>query len=196
MTGVLNKITPLIITYNEAANIRRTLDKLAWARRIVVVDSGSTDETLQIVRGYPRVEVIPHGIEPIVSGDPAGARLTLGIPSGVAVLSHFGFLHVGGVEMEHVSPNDMNRWAVADRAPDYKSTVLRAPARPLVRVTTRRRTLPLVFLQRLQTFPADTSPRALARSNGETVWPAPCSISGLRAPGPRRSWNGEKPVPR
>src|SRR5215813_3711146 len=36
--------------------------------------------------------------------------------------SHFGFLHVGGVEMEHVSPTDMNRWAVADRAPDYKST--------------------------------------------------------------------------
>jgi glycosyltransferase involved in cell wall biosynthesis len=57
---VLDQITPLIITYNEAPNIRRTLDKLAWAQRIVVIDSGSTDETLQIVRGYPRVEVMPH----------------------------------------------------------------------------------------------------------------------------------------
>lgn len=48
----------MIITYNEAANIRRTLDKLGWARRIVVIDSGSTDETLEIARSYSRVEVI------------------------------------------------------------------------------------------------------------------------------------------
>jgi glycosyltransferase involved in cell wall biosynthesis len=57
---VLEQITPLIITYNEAANIQRTLAKLTWARRIVVVDSGSTDETLQIVRSHPLVEVIAH----------------------------------------------------------------------------------------------------------------------------------------
>jgi glycosyltransferase involved in cell wall biosynthesis len=57
---VLDDITPLIITYNEASNIRRTLDKLLWARRIVVVDSGSTDETLDILRGYPQVDVVHH----------------------------------------------------------------------------------------------------------------------------------------
>lgn len=55
---MLDHITPLIITLDEAPNIRRTLDKLAWARRIVVVDSGSTDGTLAILRGYPQVEVI------------------------------------------------------------------------------------------------------------------------------------------
>jgi glycosyltransferase involved in cell wall biosynthesis len=55
---VLDQITPLVITYNEAANIRRTLDKLRWAQRIVVVDSGSTDETLDIIQGYPAAEVI------------------------------------------------------------------------------------------------------------------------------------------
>src|SRR5207248_5250473 len=59
-TGVLDQITVLIITYNEAPNIRRTLDKLAWAQRVVVVDSGSTDETLAIVQSYPQVEVISH----------------------------------------------------------------------------------------------------------------------------------------
>ena len=36
--------------------------------------------------------------------------------------SHFGFLHVGGVKMEDVDPTTINRWAVGDRAPDYKST--------------------------------------------------------------------------
>ena len=55
---VLEDITPLIITYNEAANVRRTLDKLVWAHRIVVVDSGSTDETIDILRTYARVEVL------------------------------------------------------------------------------------------------------------------------------------------
>jgi glycosyltransferase involved in cell wall biosynthesis len=55
---VRDDITPLIITLDEAPNIRRTLDRLLWARRIVVVDSGSTDGTLAILRGYPQVEVI------------------------------------------------------------------------------------------------------------------------------------------
>src|SRR5436305_3617782 len=58
--SLLDQITPLIITYNEAPNIRRTLDKLAWARRIVVIDSGSTDGTIEMTRRYPQVEVIEH----------------------------------------------------------------------------------------------------------------------------------------
>jgi glycosyltransferase involved in cell wall biosynthesis len=57
---VLEQITPLIITLNEARNIGRTLDKLTWARRIVVIDSGSTDETIDIIRNYPQVDVIYH----------------------------------------------------------------------------------------------------------------------------------------
>jgi glycosyltransferase involved in cell wall biosynthesis len=54
---VFEKITPLIITYNEVANVRRALNKLGWARRIVVVDSGSTDETTSILRTYSQVDV-------------------------------------------------------------------------------------------------------------------------------------------
>ena len=42
-------VTPLLITFNEIANIERTLAKLDWARRIVVIDSGSTDGTLDIL---------------------------------------------------------------------------------------------------------------------------------------------------
>jgi glycosyltransferase involved in cell wall biosynthesis len=51
-------ITPLILTYNEAPNLRRTLEKLTWAERILLVDSFSTDETLRIAREFPQVEVL------------------------------------------------------------------------------------------------------------------------------------------
>lgn len=55
---MLTDITPLIITYNEAPNVRRTLDKLVWAKRIVVVDSGSADQTIDILRTYTQVELL------------------------------------------------------------------------------------------------------------------------------------------
>jgi glycosyltransferase involved in cell wall biosynthesis len=55
---VLDQITPLILTLNEAPNIARTLGKLCWARRIVVVDSGSTDGTLELVAGHSQAEVL------------------------------------------------------------------------------------------------------------------------------------------
>ena len=57
---MLDDVTPLIITFNEAANIARTLNKLTWAKRIVIIDSGSTDETLSIISAYPQAEVIHH----------------------------------------------------------------------------------------------------------------------------------------
>ncbi|MEQ8381970.1 MAG: glycosyltransferase family 2 protein [Coleofasciculus sp. A1-SPW-01] len=54
---MLEKITPLILTFNEAHNIDRTLAKLTWARQIVVIDSYSTDETLDMVKSYPQTQV-------------------------------------------------------------------------------------------------------------------------------------------
>ena len=54
---MLDEITPLILTYNEAPNIDRTLAAVAWARDIVVVDSFSDDETLEIAASFPQVRV-------------------------------------------------------------------------------------------------------------------------------------------
>ncbi len=54
---MLKNITPLILTYNEAPNIGRTLEKLRWARDIVIVDSFSQDETLKIASRFPQVRV-------------------------------------------------------------------------------------------------------------------------------------------
>jgi glycosyltransferase involved in cell wall biosynthesis len=44
-------ISATIITHNEAANITRVIRSLDCADEILVVDSGSTDETLQIAAG-------------------------------------------------------------------------------------------------------------------------------------------------
>ncbi len=54
---MLELITPLILTYNEAHNIKRTLAQLTWADRIVVIDSYSTDDTLEILRSHPQVDI-------------------------------------------------------------------------------------------------------------------------------------------
>lgn len=53
----MNDITGLILTYNEAPNIARTLDKLPWLRDIVVVDSLSSDGTADIASAFPNVRV-------------------------------------------------------------------------------------------------------------------------------------------
>jgi len=56
-TGMLAAITPVILTYNEAPNIARMLRRLSWAKEIVVVDSGSSDETLNLLKSDRRVRV-------------------------------------------------------------------------------------------------------------------------------------------
>jgi glycosyltransferase involved in cell wall biosynthesis len=45
-------ISATVITYNEEQNIAGALQSLSWADEIVVVDSGSSDATLEICREY------------------------------------------------------------------------------------------------------------------------------------------------
>jgi glycosyltransferase involved in cell wall biosynthesis len=55
---VLADITPVILTYNEAANIGRSLERLTWAKEVVIVDSASTDDTLAIAGRFPNVRTV------------------------------------------------------------------------------------------------------------------------------------------
>jgi glycosyltransferase involved in cell wall biosynthesis len=46
------KISATIITFNEEQNIEAALESLAWADEIIVVDSQSTDRTVEIARRF------------------------------------------------------------------------------------------------------------------------------------------------
>jgi len=54
----LDQLTVMVITFNEQANIGRTLDSLRWAPSILVIDSYSTDSTMDIVQAHPNARVL------------------------------------------------------------------------------------------------------------------------------------------
>ena len=60
---MLDQITPLILTKDEEPNIARTLAQLAWAREVIVVDSFSSDATVEIARGFRNVRVLQRAFE-------------------------------------------------------------------------------------------------------------------------------------
>lgn len=59
----LSEITPLILTYNEEANVARTLAGVAWASYVVVVDSGSSDDTLRHLSERANVTVCERAFD-------------------------------------------------------------------------------------------------------------------------------------
>jgi len=73
---VLERITPLVLTYDEAPNIRRSLEGLAWAKRVVVLDSGSTDGTQAIVAEYPNAVVFTRPFDTLACQWNFGLRET------------------------------------------------------------------------------------------------------------------------
>lgn len=62
---MLDQITPVILTRDEEPNIARTLGQLDWAREVVVVDSFSTDRTVEIARSFPNVRLFQREIDSI-----------------------------------------------------------------------------------------------------------------------------------
>jgi glycosyltransferase involved in cell wall biosynthesis len=48
----MQSISVAIVACNEAENIRRTLASVAWASEINLVDSGSTDQTVEIAKSF------------------------------------------------------------------------------------------------------------------------------------------------
>ena len=57
---MLEQITPIIATYNEAPNIERVLKALTWATEVLVIDSYSDDETLKICASFDNVRLIQN----------------------------------------------------------------------------------------------------------------------------------------
>jgi hypothetical protein len=74
---MLDRSTPVILTYNEAANIRRTFGAVSWARDIVLVDSFSDDATLTIRRSlkYTYFSVNSIAIKPALTVTKLGSSI-------------------------------------------------------------------------------------------------------------------------
>ena len=60
MTKQREKISALVITYNEIGYIEKCLDSIAFADEIIVVDSYSTDGTYEYLLSQPNVRVIQN----------------------------------------------------------------------------------------------------------------------------------------
>jgi glycosyltransferase involved in cell wall biosynthesis len=51
-------VTALILSHNEQENLPRTLGALTWIPKVIIVDSFSSDQTLEIARSFPNVQIV------------------------------------------------------------------------------------------------------------------------------------------
>jgi len=59
----LEQLDVLILTLNEGPNLERALTGVAWAQRVVIIDSYSSDSTLAIARRFANVEVVQRAFD-------------------------------------------------------------------------------------------------------------------------------------
>lgn len=52
------ELSAILITRNEASNIVRCLDSLSWIGEVIMADSGSADNTIELASAYKNVRVI------------------------------------------------------------------------------------------------------------------------------------------
>lgn len=57
----------LVLTKNEEPNIKRVLAKLNWVEKILVLDSFSTDSTLDIVKTFQNTEIVQRTFDSFAS---------------------------------------------------------------------------------------------------------------------------------
>lgn len=56
----MNSVSVTILTKNSGQFIDKCLDALRLFNEVIVLDNGSTDNTLDIARGYPNVKIVEH----------------------------------------------------------------------------------------------------------------------------------------
>lgn len=54
----MEKITAIIPTFNEEVHIKAAIESVCWCDEIIVVDSFSTDKTVEIVKTFPQVRLL------------------------------------------------------------------------------------------------------------------------------------------
>jgi glycosyltransferase involved in cell wall biosynthesis len=59
----MQKITAIIPTFNEEVNIKAAIESVLWCDEVIVVDSFSTDQTVEIVKLFPEVKLLEHEYE-------------------------------------------------------------------------------------------------------------------------------------
>lgn len=62
-TQLSSKITGLVITLNEEKNIQSVIENLNFVDELIVVDSFSTDQTIEIIKKFPHVKLVQNKFE-------------------------------------------------------------------------------------------------------------------------------------
>jgi hypothetical protein len=117
--SLLGQITPIVLTFDEAPNIGRTLDSLSWAGDVVVVDSGSADETMAIAARHARVRTFVRPFDGY-AGQWRFAFHDTGIrtPFVLALDADMAVSDALRAELEHL-PDDVP-WSAATLPFDYR----------------------------------------------------------------------------
>lgn len=56
----MEKVTAIIPTFNEELHIKEAIESVLWADEIIVVDSFSTDRTIEIAKTFHHVKILQH----------------------------------------------------------------------------------------------------------------------------------------
>jgi glycosyltransferase involved in cell wall biosynthesis len=59
----MEKVTAIIPTFNEEIHIRETIESVLWCDEVLVVDSFSTDKTVEIIKSFPQVRLIQRAFD-------------------------------------------------------------------------------------------------------------------------------------
>jgi glycosyltransferase involved in cell wall biosynthesis len=137
--AMLEQITPLVLTLNEGPNISRSLAQLEWAREVVIVDSFSTDDTLQRVAAFPNARVVQRTFDSHAEQWNFGLTQTgISTPWVLALDADFFLPEAARVEIASLDPASGTGGFEATFRYCIKGHPLRGAAYPPVTVLYRR----------------------------------------------------------